>query len=98
MADFHATILQFQHEPQWLVPVTQEELTKAVRQCTSNARDLDPCPPHLHKKTLEAHFPYLAAVVNDNFERGLFPKALKTALVRTHLRKEGLDVGILANY
>ena len=71
---------------------------KVVRQCTSKTCNVDPCPPDLLKKPLHSHIPFLAVVVNDSFQQGLFPKALKTALVRSLLKKEGLDASILANH
>ena len=98
MTDYHAAIPQFEHKLQQLEPVTQGELRKMVRQCTSKTCDLDPCPPDLLKKTLNAHISYLAAVVNDSFHRGIFPKMLKTALVRPLLKREDLNTSILANY
>ena len=92
---FHVAKPQFEHG---LEPVTQEELRRVVHQCTFKTCDLHPCPPDLLKKTLDAHIPYLVVVVNDSYQWDLFSKALKTALVRPLLKKEGLDASMLASH
>ena len=76
---------------QQLEPTTEDELGKIIRQCTSKTCDLDSCPADLLKDTLDVHLPYLTAVVNGSFHQGLFPRTLRTALVRPLPKKEGLD-------
>jgi hypothetical protein len=77
---------------------TPEELSRIVRQCPNKTCSLDPLPTELLKKTLRVHLPYLVSLVNNSFREGLFPRSLRTAIVKPIIKKEGLDVNQLKNY
>ena len=58
--------------------------------------DLDPIPTWLFISCEHVIMPYLMFIINGALETGNFLKALKVALVKTSLKKETLDSGLMS--
>ena len=88
------------HKLNSFVPVTADDLYKVIMKSKTKTCRIDPVPTHLLKDptVLNAVLPYLTKMVNASLESGVVPKALKTALVIPHLKKQGLDPEIFKNY
>ena len=65
-----------------LAPTTEAELIRILRNSSDKTCCLDAIPTNLIKKYASLHIPYLVAIVNNSFKEGLFPSALRTAVVR----------------
>ncbi|XP_058023921.1 uncharacterized protein LOC131190598, partial [Ahaetulla prasina] len=59
---------------------------------------LDPCPSWLVLATREVTRGWLQGIINASLVEGVFPAALKEAVVRPLLKKPSLDPAILGNY
>ena len=59
---------------------------------------LDPFPTALVKTNISIISPLITTVINQSFQAGYVPPALKTAIIRPILEKPSLDPEILANY
>ena len=59
--------------------------------------ELDPLPTWLLKECKAELVPHITDIVNMSLRESMFPKSLKTALIRP-LLKTGLDSDILKNY
>ncbi|XP_058013007.1 uncharacterized protein LOC131185006 [Ahaetulla prasina] len=59
---------------------------------------LDPCPSWLVLATQEVTRGWLRGIINASLLEGVFPAALKEAVVRPLLKKPSLDPAILGNY
>ena len=81
-----------------LAPTTDAELIRILTNSSDKTCCLDAIPTNLIKKSLSLHIPYLVAIVNNSFKEGLFPSALRIALVRPLLKKDNLDRNTLNNY
>lgn len=60
--------------------------------------ELDPIPASLFSACLPQILPFLTEIVNSSLTTGIFPSALKTAIVRPLLKKQNLDPNNLKNY
>ena len=81
-----------------LAPTTEAELIRILRNSSDKTCCLDAIPTNLIKKYASLHIPYLVAIVNNSFKEGLFPSALRTAVVRPLLKKDNLDRNTMNNY
>ena len=81
-----------------LAPTTEAELIGILRNSSDKTCCLDAIPTNLIKKYASLHIPYLVAIVNNSFKEGLFPSALRTAVVRPLLKKDNLDRNTMNNY
>ena len=70
-----------------------EQLNSSDKTCC-----LDALPTNLIKKSASLHIPYMVAIDNNSFNDGLFPSALRTAVVRPLLKKDNLDRNTMNNY
>ncbi|XP_058020365.1 uncharacterized protein LOC131188809 [Ahaetulla prasina] len=59
---------------------------------------LDPCPSWLVLATQDVTRGWLRGIINASLMEGIFPAALKEAVVRPLLKKPSLDPAILGNY
>uniref|UniRef100_A0A8C6XGB6 Reverse transcriptase domain-containing protein n=1 Tax=Naja naja TaxID=35670 RepID=A0A8C6XGB6_NAJNA len=69
-----------------------------MRRLSSTTCLLDPCPSWLVYASREVTCGWLRAVVNASLREGLFPAALKEAVVRPLLKKPALDPAVLNNF
>ena len=92
------TITPVNSKLEHLETTTSEELCKIIRQCPNKTCSLDPLPTELVKKSIETHLSYLVLIVNTSFSEGLFPRSLRTAVIKPILKKESLDANQLSNY
>ena len=82
-----------------LAPTTEAELIRILTNSSDKTCCLDAIPTNLIMKSVSLHIPYLAAIiVNNSFKEGLFPSALRTAVVRPLLKKDKLDRNTMNNY
>ena len=81
-----------------LAPTTEAELIRILTNSSDKTCCLDAIPTNLIKKSASLHTPYLVAIVNNSFKEGLFPCALRTAVVRPLLKKDNLDRNTMNNY
>ena len=83
-----------------LAPTTEAELVRILTNSSDKTCCLDVIPTNLIKKPVSVHIPYLVAIiiVNNSFKEGLFPSALRTAVVRPILKKDNLDRNAMSNY
>ena len=63
-------------------PTTEDELTKIIGKCPYKTCCLVQIPTQLLKKSVHLHLPHLVSMVNGSFNEGLFPSALRTAVVK----------------
>ena len=76
----------------------ESELQKIILNSPSKSCSLDPLPTWLLKQMLPAILPSLCILVNTSISSGVFPQALKTAIVSPLLKKPSLDQNVLKNY
>ena len=81
-----------------LAPTTEAELMRILTNSSDKTCCLDAILTNLIKKSVSLHIPYLVAIVNNSFKEGLFPSALRTAVVRPLLKKDNLDRNTMNNY
>ena len=81
-----------------LLPTNDEELRNIIKLCPSKTCSLDACPIELLKRTLNIHIPYLVAIVYNNFEEGIFPNTLRTAVVKPLLKSDTINKDLQKNY
>ncbi len=81
-----------------LRPCTDVEIRAIIMKTPSKSCELDPLPTWLLKKCVDVLLPYITALVNSSITAGVFPTALKDALIRPILKKSTLDPEQLKNY
>ena len=81
-----------------LAPTTEAEHIRILRNSSNKTCCLDAIPTNLIKKYASLHIPYLVAIVHNSFKEGLFPSALRTAVIRPLLKKDNLDRNTMNNY
>lgn len=80
-----------------LAPVTEQEVARVIQQLPSKkSNDTNYMSTWLIKKCVKNITSPLTALVNDSFQSGIFPKALKKAKVVPIFKKD--DPHILSNY
>ena len=77
---------------------TEIEIRNIIKLSTAKSCELDPLPTWLLKECIAELVPTITDIVNMSLRDSLMPKSLKTALIRPHLEKTGLDSDILKNY
>ena len=70
---------------------TADEITKIVGRAPAKHCSLDPAPTLLVKRLTPLLAGTLAEMVNTSLRQGIFPNALKRAIVRPRLKKPSLD-------
>ena len=81
-----------------LLPTTDEELWNIIKLCPSKICSLDDCPTEFLKRKLQIHFLYLVAILNNNFEQGIFPNTLRTAVEKPLPKNDTINKDLLKNY
>ena len=81
-----------------LAPTTEAELIIILRNSSDKTCCLDAIPTNLIKKSASLHIPYLVAIGINSVKEGLFPSALRTAVVIPLLKKDNLDRNTMNNY
>ena len=79
-------------------PVSAEELSKLIRSLPNKSSKLDVLPMWLFKACLPELMDIVQYIVNTSLENGVFPTALKAALIHPGLKKPGLDSDDMKNY
>ena len=78
--------------------IDSETLEKTVQSLSSSTCTLDTLPTIFFKSVLHLLTPDLLKIINSSLETGIFPKSLKTAIIKLLLKKNNLDKSILSNY
>ena len=78
--------------------VSAEEVKKIIRKSPKATCLLDPAPSSLVVQFLPQLAPYFAEIVNMSLKSGSFPAKLKSAIVKSRIKKPTLDPEILTNY
>ncbi|XP_058024600.1 uncharacterized protein LOC131190994 [Ahaetulla prasina] len=79
-------------------PVTPEDMDRLLGRLNATTCLLDPCPSWLVLATQEVTRGWLQGITNASLWEGVFPAALKEAVVRPLLKKPSLDPAVLGNY
>jgi len=77
---------------------TADEITKIVGRAPVKPCSLDPAPTSLVKRLMPLLAGTLAELVNASLREGIFPNALKHAMVRSRLKKPTLDPDDVNSY
>ena len=77
---------------------TADEITKIVGLAPVKHCSLDPAPTSLVKRLMPLLAGTLAEMVNAPLRGGIFPNALKHAMVRPRLKKMSLDHDDVSSY
>ena len=78
--------------------VSDEVLRTTIKAMGTKHCALDPFPTSFVSKLFGELLPVLSKIVNDSLLSGVFPEALKTALIRPTIKKADLDQDDLGNY
>ena len=81
-----------------LTEASVEEVSKIIMACKPKSCALDSLPTDILKLKLPVHLDTITKLVNTSFSTGVFPSALKRAVVSTILKKAGCDRNCLQNY
>ena len=74
---------------------TEAEIWNIIKLSPVKSCELDPLPTWLLKECKAELVPLITDIVNMSLRESMFPKSLKTALIRPLLKKTGLDIDIL---
>ena len=74
---------------------TEAEIWNIIKLSPVKSCELDPLPTLLLKECKAELVPLITDIVNMSLRESMFPKSLKTALIRPLLKKTGLDSDIL---
>ena len=78
--------------------VTSDEVLKLVQTRSNKSCQLDPIPTWLLKSVICVLLNPLTSIINSSLESGVFPSALREAIVKPLLKKPSLDRNELKNY
>eukprot|EP00057_Strongylocentrotus_purpuratus_P002063 XP_003723768.1 PREDICTED: RNA-directed DNA polymerase from mobile element jockey-like [Strongylocentrotus purpuratus] len=78
--------------------VTLETVCKLIRSSPNKTCSLDALPTWLLKENINTFLPYIASIVHTSLSSGVFPSALKEAVVVPLIKKSNLDREDLKNY
>lgn len=78
--------------------ISERERRKIILQLKSSTCSLDAIPTTFFKEVLDSLIGDVLDIVNCSLETGIFPDALKTALVKPLLKKHNLDSSVLSNF
>ena len=78
--------------------ITEDELDGIIRDLNKKECEEDPIPVKLLVQCLEEIRPIILFIVNDSLKNGVFPEALKSALVRPSIKDENGDANSYKNY
>ena len=79
-------------------PLTYNDLDGVIRDINKKEYEDDPIPVKLLMQCLEEVKPIILFIVNDSLKTGIFPEALKSALVRPSIKDENGDTESYKNY
>ena len=77
---------------------TDAEIWNIIKLSSVKSCELDPLHTCLLKECIVELVPLITDIVNMSLRVSMIPKSLKTALIRSLLKKTGLDSDILKNY
>uniref|UniRef100_A0A3B3HFB5 Reverse transcriptase domain-containing protein n=1 Tax=Oryzias latipes TaxID=8090 RepID=A0A3B3HFB5_ORYLA len=80
------------------IPVTDQTVQETITRLSSSTCCLDVLPTRFLKSVLNSVLPSITQIVNMSLQSGIFPEALKTAVIKPLLKKSGLDPTVLNNY
>uniref|UniRef100_A0A8C8DYC0 Reverse transcriptase domain-containing protein n=1 Tax=Oryzias sinensis TaxID=183150 RepID=A0A8C8DYC0_9TELE len=80
------------------IPVTDQTVQETITHLSLSTCCLDVLPTRFLKSVLNSVLPSITQIVNMSLQSGIFPEALKTAVIKPLLKKSGLDPTVLNNY
>ena len=83
------------HEWNKFQAITEDELDGIIKDLNKKECEEDPIPVKLLVQCLETIRPIILFIVNDSLKNGVFPEALKSALVRPSIKDENGDVMLI---
>ena len=86
------------HEFSKFEPVSEEYVRKLFQSMSTKTSALDPISTNILKQCESEVVPIFTKLINASITSGIFPDALKTAVIRPLLKKAGLDSDVLKNY
>ena len=78
--------------------ITEKDLDEIIRDLNKKECEEDPIPVKLLVQCLEEIKPLILFIVNDSLMTGVFPEALKSALVKPSIKDENGDTNSYKNY
>ena len=78
--------------------ITEDELDVIIKDLNKKECEEDPIPVKLLVQCLDEIRPIILFIVNDSLKNGVFPEALKSALVRPSIKDENGDANSYKNY
>jgi exonuclease III len=82
----------------YLAPITEDDVSKTIKQSATKSCCLDPIPTHLVKECSEILLPLITRIINQSFATASVPKSFKTAAVTPILKKANLNADMLKNF
>jgi len=79
-------------------PTTVSEMNEIVLSMNKTTCASDPFPSKLIPNVLTQLIPFFVRITNLSLSSGIFPSALKAAIIRPLLKKANLDLQVLSNY
>ena len=80
------------------IPIDMETLNKAVAKLGPATCALDPIPTKFFKTVFDTVSTDILSIVNSSLQSGIFPSALKLAIIKPILKKHNLDAEVISNY
>ena len=79
-------------------PLTANEIRELIRRTSNAFCAIDPVPTWFVKERQDILIKLMTKIVNMSFLKGVFPRSMKTALVKLLIKKSSSDCNILNNY
>ena len=79
-------------------PINDKNLQDIIQHLKSSSCSLDILPAGFFKKVSDCMIPDLLQIVNTSLLSGVFPQAIKTAVIKPLLKKRTLDTLVMNNY
>jgi len=81
-----------------MIAITNDEVETLISSALCKSCQLDPAPTWLVKELRTLLSPFISLLFSKSLASGCYPSLFKEAVVRTLLKKHGLDTGEMKNY
>ena len=78
--------------------MTVDSVAQIINDMNTKSCESDPIPTWLFKNCSTELLPIVTLIINLSLQSGIFPKSMKSAIVRATLKKPNLDSDVLSNY
>ena len=83
---------------QRFLPATHDEVKRIITNSPNKSCDLDPIPTRLLRQCQDHFVPLITAIINKSLATSVVPACFKRAVVRSLLKRPGLNKEVLNNY